>query len=118
MTIETDNARLELAIAKALVEDAIAQGYTVSVFEGEDFAIKKSSSVPDVMAALASTDEDVLTFRDKDGKRAAWVQLIWGNGWDLISDESVTPETDTITARADQIADEAQEAYHNAPRRA
>ena len=94
--------RHERAIAERLVTDAIAQGYQVSVNDGEAWVVKRSTDSKAIMAALFSTDEDYIRIR-KDGEETSvgTFTLIYGNdGWDVIADWSYSAETE---AQMEQI---------------
>lgn len=79
---------IETMICNALVTKALAIGYTVSVYDGEEFALKRCADKATIIAALGSTDHDALHFRNADGVKVGVVALIYGNGRDLISDHS------------------------------
>lgn len=94
--------RHERAIAERLVTDAIAQGYQVSVNDGEAWVVKRSTDSKDIMAALFSTDEDYIRIR-KDGEQSSvgTFTLVYGNdGWDVVADWSYSAETE---AQMEQI---------------
>ena len=54
----------ERGTATRLVRAAIAAGYTVSVYDGEEYPVKRSRKERQILAALASTEEDWLVIRD------------------------------------------------------
>jgi hypothetical protein len=93
----------ESRIAARLVDDALRAGYSVSVYDGEAWPLKRSTDRAAILDALASTDLDTLKFRDSAGEFKAWVTLIWGNGCDLLSDWSDTPATEVVIAGALQV---------------
>lgn len=87
-------ARVELEdkIVRAVVEDAIAAGWTVGLHDGEDFAISRSTDADAVMAHTHSTDEQVLVLVGPGGDHAN-VWLVYGNdGWDVVSDYTTSAE--------------------------
>lgn len=100
---------LELRIAYLVVREALAANCLVSVFDGEEYPLKRSSDAVEIMRALCSTDEDTLLLRDANGARLGSVLLIWGNGQDVISDYSYTPATcanvELILAKANEYAE-------------
>jgi hypothetical protein len=104
MTPDTARISREKRIAHKLITDAVAAGYLISVYEGEDWAIKRSHDGDAVKAALASTDEDVLRFRQADGALVGWVRLIWGNDCDLISDCSDNEAINELVKGAEALA--------------
>ena len=100
--------RHERAIAERLVTDAIALGYQVSVNDGEEWTVKRSTDSKAIMAALFSTDEDYIRIR-KDGEETSvgTFTLIYGNdGWDVIADWSYSVETEAVMQRIQRGASE------------
>lgn len=95
---------VEREIATALVDSALAAGYTVTVFNGEEDVLKQSSSQTDILAAMFSTDDDRL-FLWRDGQQVGWVLFIYGNdGPDVISDyttnlEHIMAEANLVSAK-------------------
>lgn len=81
----------ELSIARKLVAKAIAQGYKVSVCDGEEYCLKRSVDIIEICKAMQSTDSDMLVFHTFAGDNVGWVSLVWGNGEDVISDYGVNP---------------------------
>lgn len=78
---------IEKIIAGRLVEAALAAGYSISVWDGEEIAVDKSVDPAVIFPALCSTDSDVLRLHNReDGDYRGRFWLIWGNGRDLISD--------------------------------
>lgn len=84
---------IERRIAKKLLDEILRRGYSISVYDSEEFTLKRSTSKGEIINALATTDEDTLRLRDSDGDIVGHFFLIWGNGEDLISDYSYKPET-------------------------
>lgn len=79
----------EMRIIARLLAFGMAQGWTVSVFDGMAWAVRRSRDIPTLAAALASTDTDTLRFRDGvTGQSVGSVMLIYGNGEDVISDHT------------------------------
>lgn len=105
MTTETYPAPIERKIARKLIEDALAQGYEIDVFDGEEYPLRNGDSVAKIEAAMFSTDEDRLEFCRPGARCAGWVHLIYGNGADLISDCSYNEATRAIIAGAEALAE-------------
>jgi hypothetical protein len=81
--------KAERAIIRAACKAAIAKGWTVSVYDGEEWCLKRSRSIKAVMGAIMATDEDVLMFRDATGQKMGTAYCVYGNdGWDVIADNS------------------------------
>jgi hypothetical protein len=81
----------EARVARKLVKAALDAGYTVSVYDGEEWTVKRARRMKTVMDALATTGEDTLRIRDADGNPCGSFYLVWGNaddGSELISDHT------------------------------
>jgi hypothetical protein len=93
----------ERRIARRLVRDALAAGYTISVDngEGEEGPFKTETKTLDAMFA---TDEEHLFFFDAAGSKIGWVFFVYGNdGWDVISD--YTTNLESLMPGANEVAD-------------
>jgi len=98
--------KIEKRIAKTIAETALARGYMVSVHDGEEYSLKRSKNLKEIMAVLHSTDEDTFIFRNEAGERIGSVYLVYGNcGWDVICDHAANAETDSLLQPAFAIAD-------------
>lgn len=103
-------ARIETEgkIANALVKQALASGYVVSVYDGEEWALKFSSDRAEILAAMFSTDMDMLALSEGpagERSRVGTINFIYGNcGWDVISDYS-SKDLDDFTAWMKPISD-------------
>lgn len=103
--------RIEHAIVKKLIEDAIALGYMVSHSNGEYYTIKLSQDVDAIMAEINQCDEERLVFRDGNGERIGSVFLAFGNdGHDVICDHSSGERMEAILLNANRLADQFSEA--------
>jgi len=85
----------EARVARKLVKAALAAGYTVSVNDGEEWTVKRSTKEREIIDALATTDEDRLLLRSPTANDIGDVigsfWLIYGNdesGEELISDHT------------------------------
>jgi len=96
----------ERGVATRLVRAAINAGYTVSVYDGGEWTVGTSRKEREVLAAMATTGEDTLRFRDGTGERIGDAWLIWGN--DLDGSELIADHTDN-----DAIAALVQQAERN-----
>lgn len=81
----------EYTIARKVIIKAINLGYTISVNDGVEYAILRSSNIEAILAAMGSTDQDILRFHNREGQRTGWVTCIWGNGADVIADYCDVP---------------------------
>ncbi|MEH2517386.1 hypothetical protein V1279_002959 [Bradyrhizobium sp. AZCC 1610] len=81
---------IERQIARRIIDDALAAGFAIDVYDGGDFAIEKSTDADAIFSAMFSTDDDRL-YMHKDGKQVGSVWLIYGeSGWDVITDYSMS----------------------------
>lgn len=96
--------RVERQICRRIILDALAMGYTIKVYDGEETFGPFNKCKP-VLDAMFSVDEEHLIFYKK-GKRAGWVFLIYGNANDVLSDYSDNEATRQIVEGASKLADE------------
>ena len=57
---------------KHLIKHAIAMGYSCSVWDGEEWQIKRSKAYREIVDAVKSVDEAELRIRDKEGNKVGW----------------------------------------------
>lgn len=78
--------------ARKLVKAALAAGYCISVSDGEEWTVKRSTNAREIIDALCTTGGDVIRLRDPaDGAAVGSFVLIYGNdpsGEELISDHT------------------------------
>lgn len=76
---------IERRIVTSLVDEFLAQGFTLIVDDGEEHTPAATKAA--AMDALLNTDEDQLGIVDKEGDTIGWIKLVYGNdGWDVMSD--------------------------------
>jgi hypothetical protein len=68
-----------------VVRETLAQGHSISVWDGEEWQVKKSQDYQEVMDAIESVDVAEIRVRDKDGNVCGWAQIVNG----LEADEEV-----------------------------
>lgn len=74
---------IEARIVGTLIHRALGQGYVVSVFDGEEWPVKRSSNYDKITAEIAATDETQIIFRLTDGgTKVGWLLLVHGNDED------------------------------------
>lgn len=74
---------------KNLVKYTLAKGYTVSVFDGEEWAVTKSAGYNEIIEAIESVEEAELHLHILDSantKRTTWVRV---SAYGLEDDETV-----------------------------
>jgi len=71
-------------VARHLIRQLIFAGCYIELFDGEEQCLinqlKKSDNIHDILYAMSSTGEDVVTAFDKKGKQLGWFYLIYDNG--------------------------------------
>jgi len=97
--------KLEMRVVRKLVKDALALGYAVSVFDGEEWTVHKSKAFSAIIAALRTTDDDILLFRNAANEIVGKVLLIYGNEpYEVINDYSANPAMEALIAGANATA--------------
>jgi hypothetical protein len=76
---------------KALVKFALANNATVSVWDGEEWQLKRSTGYQAIVDAINSVEIAELRIRDAEGKCIGWAQIIP----DLEDDETLADYTMT-----------------------
>jgi hypothetical protein len=114
MNLET-RIDIETRIAKAIVKSAITKGYSVTIDNGggwdDDYEVEKETNLKKAYKALGATDEETIIFHKGPHKVGA-VMLVYGNdGWDLISDYSISHEVHEILLPALDMAEKFQRVY-------
>jgi hypothetical protein len=95
---------IEKRIVEAVVDEALKQGYELSVDDGEE-THPATTERAKVIDAIMETDEDYLTLL-KNGVEIGWVRFVYGNeGWTVISDYSDNDVTRSVIASAEKIAE-------------
>ena len=77
---------------KALVKYALSMGHTVSVYDGEEWAVKKSTAYNAIVEAVESVEEAELVIRDAEGNKVAWALV---QPFGLADDETIVDNTVT-----------------------
>ena len=67
---------------RSLVKYALAKEMTISVWDGEEWQVKKSTGYKAIVDAIESVDEAQLRIRDKDSNIVAWALIIHDTGED------------------------------------
>ena len=87
---------IEHRIVSQLLAAALPLGYTASVWDGEEWTLRNSRDPGEILQALATTSDDLISFRDAAGARVGTFWLIYGNDQDLIADHSDNPLTEAL----------------------
>lgn len=76
---------------KHLIKHSLSQGFTVSVWDGEEWQVSKSSSYKAIVDAIKSVDVAELSIRNGEG-RVGWAMV---SAYGLADDETVMDYTET-----------------------
>jgi len=68
-----------------LIKNALAKGLTISVFDGECWDVKRSSSYKEIKDSIESVEMAEIRLRNAEGDVVGWAQIIDG----LEPDETV-----------------------------
>lgn len=90
-------------ICSRLVRHGLAAGYLISVNDGEEWTVVKSTKYREIMEELFTTDENTILFHNAEGKRIGSVFLVFGNsGYDVMADQSA-PDWQSLDAFTDWL---------------
>ena len=98
-----------------LIRQLLFAGCYIELFDGEEQClinqVKKSDDIHDILYAMSSTGEDVVTAFDKKGKQLGWFYLIYNNGSDddamvCISDYLANQFCEEIYSEVNSAVDE------------
>jgi hypothetical protein len=98
---ENEAMTVKLIVSK-LITVGLKAGYMVSVDNGEEFTVKRSTDKKKILAGMFQCDEDWLHFRKADGEKVGVVALMYGEcGYDVICDyhtslSHLMPEVDKL----------------------
>jgi hypothetical protein len=106
---------LELSIVRRIAQDALKAGYFVSVDDGEGYPVLRSRDLQQIMAAVASVDEERLLFHAAGGKGSkafGAVHLVYGNEpWEVICDHTASERMDKLLSGAVALANKIEETH-------
>lgn len=101
----------EREVITAILEDCLAAGHVLSVDDGEELAVEKSSDQAAILAEMCQTGEDSLIIHTADGRRIGHVFLVYGNEPGVvICDYADNAEIRALLERAEAIGERLNEA--------
>ncbi len=85
---------LEIALVRKVCTELIGKGYKLSVDDGEDTPVKRSTDVEAIVDAAFAVDEcRFYVHRDDAHIAMGWIFFVFGNsGWDSINDYTTNLE--------------------------
>lgn len=98
--------KLEMTVCRAAIKAGLDAGLVVSVYDGGEWVVKKSRKITQIVAALRSTSDDRIVFRDpKTGERKGSMYFVYGNmPYEVINDYSDNETMDKIYKAAEVVA--------------
>lgn len=99
-----DTREIELQIITLILADAFAAGFVVSVNDGHDWVLRESIDQDEVLGVMFTTGHDVLAFKHPRTGFHGWVKLVYGNGSEVVADN--TPALESVLDGATNLADE------------
>lgn len=91
---------VERIIIQEILGAADARFLSVSVFDGEEWALKKSRDFQTIKGVIGATDETTLHFCDSEGEEVGSVFLVHGNESDVIGNYTDSPAMLPLMASA------------------
>lgn len=82
---------------KHFIKYALNAGHTVSVYDGEEWQVKRSTGYKAIVEAVESVDEAQLRVRDSEGKVIAWALV---SAFGLADDETMMDYSDNAFTEA------------------
>lgn len=83
---------------KSYIQMALKNGNTISVFDGEEWPVKKSTDYKAIVEAIDSVEESQLKIRNQAGENLGWALLIPGCGSD--GSEDIVDYSDNLYMNA------------------
>lgn len=86
---------------KQLIAAAVKGGYLVSVFDGEEWALRRSTDEAEIFDAASGVDEATLNIwkpvEDRAHGKLGWMRLVYGNDEEtVVADHVVNPELEAL----------------------
>ena len=100
-------APCERPVIQKLVDLCLWDSGTVSVWDGEELSVQRSTDRTEILNNLAQTEMDQLEAYDKDDAMRGWFLLIYNNGSEhepmvVISDYSANDWTESVYRKLDE----------------
>lgn len=80
MSLQKYATKEDRSLVHNLLKLVLVDGNTISVYDGEEWVLKKSSKTTEIKKELAATGEDHLRVRNSEGVAIGGFSLIYDNG--------------------------------------
>lgn len=98
----------ERQVIDTLIRDVLAMGCTISVHDGEEWAVKGSVDYTKITSEIAATDETII--RVRQGDLHAAIFFVHGNApSEVIADMTDTPWARSLVVGAERVAAKLEE---------
>lgn len=94
----------ERTVARKLIRTLLGKGLSIDVNDGEETTVRNSRNESEILMALATTGEDIVSAFNSNRNRVGFFHLIWGNdpsGEELIADHT---DNDLCNWAANEVA--------------
>ena len=91
---------IEQKIVGKLLDDILAGGFAISVYDGEEYQVMRSRNLDEIKPEIGATDLTYVYVSDQSGRRLGGIMLINGNDHDIISDYSDNVMINALVAPA------------------
>ena len=81
------------ATYKTLVRNVLAKGASISVWDGEEWQVKRSVSYKQIIEAIESVEEAQIRIRNGEGSEIGWALII---PFAVENDETVADYSDNV----------------------
>lgn len=98
MSLQNLYHQVENRIATALIDAALAKGYSIVINDGEEDH-PKSNDRKTILDSMASTDQEYVVVYEGD-RRIGMIWIIYGEGATCITDYSDCPEIEVLVNKA------------------
>lgn len=86
--------QMDNAVVRKAIKTLLGQGYTLSVHDGGEWAVKRSTSAKTIFDAVRSVDEATMRVHRGDLKDGYIIFVFGNDGWDAINDYACCLEDD------------------------
>lgn len=79
---------------KSMITAILNDGHSVSVFDGEEWAVKRSTSLKDIVDAIESVEEAQIRVRNNSGEVIGWALILPSEFGGFDDDCTIADHTD------------------------
>jgi hypothetical protein len=107
----------EMKVIERLVEELLIAGYRLSVNDGEEITLAKSTDKAAILKAMRTTDEDYLLVHFADNRRIGTIYLVYGNmPWEVVNDYSDSVSVNGLLDKFEKFTTHMADSYYASTR--